>query len=318
MRIKETPTKIIDYYNRMKAAITSKHKKAVEDYDSLCKVMIDNYKELKSNVDIYKTNFKVDLNKYPEFVENRYIDGTFLKVTKGMFINRSNDYYLVSDLFNLYNYAKKQKDKQDLKNKINLYEKILQISFKEYTNIIKVYMTEVHKKLIIEGGGYVFGENIGWICANRCLITKSRPKLNYSATKKKKEELIKEGKRIYNDIEKKWCQSNGIEYKAEDYRVFMKKEYCYEIPLIGCKLPDGSKYKLTISDYRHNSMRNKSNEDLIKECNNDINKICELPVDVKTKLTLCDTVDKTLYIKFIRNETQQPSTTPKTCRKNRQ
>ena len=150
------------------------------------------------------------------------------------------------------------------------------------------------------------------------MITKSKPKLNYSATKKKKEELIKEGKRIYNDIERKWCQSNGIEYKAEDYRVFMKKEYCYEIPLIGCKLPDGSKYKLTISDYRHNSMRNKSNEDLIKECNNDINKICELPIDLKTKLTLCDTVDKTLYIKFIRNETQQPSTTPKTCRKNRQ
>ena len=121
MRIKETPTKIIDYYNRMRIAITSKHKKAVEDYDSLCKIMIDNYKELKSNIDIYKTNFKVDLNKYPEFVENRYIDGTFLKVAKGMFINRSNDYYLVSDLFNLYNYAKKQKDKQDLKNKINLY-----------------------------------------------------------------------------------------------------------------------------------------------------------------------------------------------------
>ena len=318
MGIKETPTNIKVYYNSMKEAITRKHKETVEAFDSLRLLMSISYEEIKSNIDVYKKDFKVDLTDYSEFIEDKYIDGTFLKVAKGMFINRKNNYKLVADLFNLYNYAKKQKEKHDLMHKIELYERMLNISVKEYTDILRIYMTEVHKKMILDGEGYVFGENIGWICINRCLIGKHRPKLDYAATKKKKEELIKEGKRIYNDIERKWCQSNGIEYKAEDYRVFMKKEYCYEIPLIGCKLPDGSKYKLTISDYRHNSMRNKSNEDLIKECNNDINKICELPVDVKTKLTLCDTVDKTLYIKFIRNETQQPSTTPKTCRKNRQ
>ena len=318
MGIKETPTNIKVYYNSMKEAITRKHKETVETFDSLRLLMSISYEEIKSNIDVYKKDFKVDLTDYPEFIEDKYIDGTFLKVAKGMFINRKNNYKLVADLFNLYNYAKKQKEKHDLIHKIELYEKMLQVSVKEYTDILRIYMTEVHKKMVLNGEGYVFGENIGWICVNRCLIGKHRPKLDYAATKKKKEELIKEGKRIYNDIERKWCQSNGIEYKAEDYRVFMKKEYCYEIPLIGCKLPDGSKYKLTISDYRHNSMRNKSNEDLIKECNNDINKICELPIDVKTKLTLCDTIDKTLYIKFIRNETQQPSTTPKTCRKNRQ
>ena len=318
MGIKETPTNIKVYYNSMKEAITRKHKETVEAFDSLKLLMSSNYEEIKSNIDVYKKDFKVDLTDYPEFIENRYIDGTFLKVAKGMFINRKNNYKLVADLFNLYNYTKKQKEKQDLICKIELYEKLLQLSLKEYTNIVRIYMTQVHKKMILDGEGYVFGENIGWICINRCLIGKHRPKLDYAATKKKKEEFIKAGKRIYNQEEAEWCKRNGIEYKAEDYRVFIDKEYCYEIPLLGCKLPDGTKYKLDISDYRHASVRGKSNDELIKECNNDTNKICELQVDLKTKLTMCDKTDKILYTKFIRNEAQQPSTTPKACRKNRQ
>lgn len=318
MGIKETPTNIKVYYNSMKEAITRKHKETVEAFDSLKLLMSSNYEEIKSNIDIYKKDFKVDLTDYPEFIEDKYIDGTFLKVAKGMFINRKNNYKLVADLFNLYNYAKKQKEKQDLIHQIELYEKLLQLSLKDYTNILRIYMTQVHKKMILDGEGYVFGENIGWICINRCLIGKHKPKLDYAATKKKKEEFIKAGKRIYNQEEAEWCKHNGIEYKAEDYRVFIDKEYCYEIPLLGCKLPDGTKYKLDIADYRHTSVRGKSNDELIKECDNDTNKICELQVDLKTKLTMCDKTDKILYTKFIRNEAQQPSTTPKACRKNRQ
>ena len=318
MGIKETPTNIKVYYNSMKEAITRKHKETVEAFDSLRLLMSISYEEIKSNIDVYKKDFKVDLTDYPEFIEDKYIDGTFLKVAKGMFINRKNNYKLVADLFNLYNYAKKQKEKHDLMHKIELYEKMLQVSVKEYTDILRIYMTEVHKKMVLNGEGYVFGENIGWICVNRCLIGKSKPKLDYAATKRKKEEIIKAGKRLYNKEEADWCKRNGLEYDAEDYRVFISKEYCYEIPLLNCKLPNGTKYKLDIADYRHASVRGKTNEDLIKECNYDTNKICELQVDLKTKVTLCDQADKILYTKFIRNEAQQPSTTPKTCRKNRQ
>ena len=109
MGIKETPTNIKVYYNSMKNAITLKHKEAVEAFDSLRSLMSVSYEEIKSCIDVYKNNFKVNLNDYPEFVEDRYIDGTFLKVAKGMFINRNNNYQLVSDLFDLYNYAKQQK-----------------------------------------------------------------------------------------------------------------------------------------------------------------------------------------------------------------
>ena len=49
-------------------------------------------------------------------------------------------------------------------------------------------------------------------------------------------------------------------------------------------------------------------------CNGDTKKICELPLDLKTKVTLCDKADKILYTKFIRNEAQKPITFSKTNR----
>lgn len=317
MGVKETPTNVKVYYKSMINAITLKKEEAVEAYNNLVSLEEAEHKDIMSNKDEYKSNFKIDLLSYPEFMNNVYVDGKFLKTAKGMFINRSNNYELVSDLFDLYNLAKHQKAIYDIKLKIALYDKMLSLTLREYTNIMKVFMTEVHKKMILEGAGYVFGEGIGWVCINRCILYKPKPHIDYAATKKREAQLKAEGKRIYNKEEAEWCKRNGIEYKAEDKRVFKTNEYCYEIPLINCRLPNGTKFKLEIADYRHTSVRGKSNDDLIRECQSDTNKICELQVDLRTKLTLCDKVDKILYLKFIRNEAQQPTTTPKANRKNR-
>ena len=316
MGIKETPTNIKVYYKSMINAVTQKKEQAVEAYENLVSLEESEYKEIKHCKDIYKNHFNVDLDKYPEFINNTYNEGRFFKVAKGMFINRSNNYELVADLFTLYNLAKHQKDIYDIKKQIDLYDKMLNLTLKRYTEILKIYMTEVHKKMVLEGAGYMFGESIGWICINRCVLKRPRPHIDYAATKKREAQLKAEGKRIYNKDEAEWCKRNGLEYKAEDKRVFRTNEYCYEIPLINCKLPNGTKLKLEIADYRHSSVRGKTNDDLIKECQSNTTRICELPVDLRTKLTLCDTTDKILYTTFIRNEAQQPINTPKANRKN--
>ena len=87
---------------------------------------------------------------------------------------------------------------------------------------------------------------------------------------------------------------------------------------MGCKLPNGTKLKLQIGDYRHSSIRGKSNDELIAQCNSNTERICNLPIDLKTKLTLCDKADKILYTKFIRNETQTSVTFTKVNSKDRQ
>ena len=318
MGIKETPTNFRVYYKNLKDKYTVLKEKLIEEYNSKQQEEKVLYNDIKSNKDIYIDNFKINLFDYEEFVDNKYINGSLYQKAKTLFINRKEHHTIVNSLFDLFRFAKKQKELYELEKQINLCNKVIQLSLKDYTELLKVYYTEIHKLMILKGYGYVFSGLLGWICINRCRIKKAKPHIDYAATKKRKLALIAEGKRLYNKDEAAWCEQNGIEYNAVDSRVYMHNEYCYEIPLIGCKLNNGRKLKLVISDYRGSNIRGKSNEDLAHMCNNNLNDICELPVDLKTKLTICDSVDKILYTNFIRNENQEPINATKTDRKNRQ
>ena len=81
-------------------------------------------------------------------------------------------------------------------------------------------------------------------------------------------------------------------------------EYFYEIPLIGCKLPNGSDIKFQCADYRSHSLRGTTNKDILEQSGGDKYKICAYDVDMRTKLNICLQADKMLYTKFIRNENQ--------------
>lgn len=314
MAIKETPVNLKVYYRLFKEDTNSKLKEAKETIETLKEDIKVKHENISSCKEIYRKEFDIDLDNFIEFIKNEYSTGRFLRVSKGVLINKENDYELVSDAFELYDLASKQKELFDTINNVAFYEKLLALSLKDYTEYLRAYYTEVHKQMILEGKGYQFSNGIGWVCIARCILTRPRKKINYAATKRREQELISQGKRIYNKEEADWCARNGIEYKAEDKRVFTNNEYCYYIPLIDSKLPNGSKLKFEIADYRHTSMRGCTNENIIEQCNSDTKKICELPIDLKTKVTLCDKADKILYTKFIRNENQKPFTFVKTDR----
>lgn len=314
MAIKEIPINAKGYYK----LFIKDNKQKLEDSLKLLEEFEEDievrHKNILSWIDVYINEFNFDPNQYIEFKNNEYTIGRFYRAAKGLLINKQNDYELVGDLFTLYELASKQKEIYDLKQDIVLFKKCIALSLKEYTEILRVYYTEVHKHLVLEGEGYAFSGELGWICVNRCIIDKKHPMLDYSATKKREKELLKKGERIYNKEEADWCLRNGIEYKAKDKRVFICNEYCYQIPLIDCKLPNARSLEFKVSDYRHRSCRGKTNDELIELCNKDIKKICELSVDLKTKVTLCDKANKILYTKFIRNENQKPFTFTKTNR----
>lgn len=305
MAVKEIPTNIKQYYYLMRNRTSKKLDEAIELKDCLENKARVLYDDIKNHLDVYKDKFNINLLDYDEFVLNTYTTGELYKDAKGLFLNRKDNYKMVSELYDLYGYASKLKDIYDIQKDILHCQKMLDIKFKEYTEILRTYYTEVHKQMIVNGYGYSFGERIGWICINRVLTSNKVKVLDYAGTKKREKELKAQGKRIYNKEEAQWCAKHGIEYQAEDKRVFKNSEYYYEIPLLGCRLENGTKLKLQISDYRQRSVRGLSNDELIEKCNYDINKICELPIDLKTKLTLCDKADKILYTKFIRNETQK-------------
>lgn len=317
MAVKEIPVNFRVYYKSMKDAYTQLREDAISAREELCKASDELYKSIYDNLEVYENDFKINLLDYEEFRDNIYLNGKLLKIAKGLFLNKKNNYLIVGDLFDLYNYCRKKKDINNLDKDISFYDRLLSLSLKEYSNILKTFYTEVHKRMILNGEGYVFESPIGWTCINRCHLVKHKPALDYAATKKKKAELQAAGKRIYNVEEAEWCKKNGIKYEAEDCRVFLNDEYCYEIPLIGCSLPDGHKHKLTIVDRRGRNVRGLSNEELAKSVDNDLTKICELDIDLRAKLNICNSIDKTLYTNFIRNENQKPVNVAKTYRKNR-
>lgn len=311
--IKEMPTHIREYYKAMREAYTQKKNDAIKEIETLNDDIKKLHSDILDRVNDYE-KYNINLSLYPEFINNEYKDGTFLRMCKGAYINRGNDYELTSDLFNLLKLAKKQYRIYELDRYLDLYDRILSVKVNDYTKYVKEYFNIVHKKMIIEGKAYSFGNGIGDIFINRCRNTSNKKKLDYKATKLKKAEIVARGGRLYNKEEAEWCKKNGIEYNAEDGRVYLHDEYYYEVALCYRKFKNYDDYEFTTQDYRSSSVRGKSNEQLIEECNGDLDKICELPVDLKTKLTMCNSVNKMLYTNFIRNESQTPYNNPKTNR----
>lgn len=318
MAIKEIPTNIQMYFKSLKEKNTERKESALKVKEKLVKKAQVLHEEVKSDYELYKKEYNLDLMQYEEFVQNKYINGKFLKHTKQLFINRKGSYEVIGATYNLYQLAQQYTLIYNIDKSIKRYEIIEKLNYKQYAKLIKTFYTTVQTKMIIEGAGYVYEGSFGWICINRIKLNNPKPLIDFKATKEREKQLKAEGKKIYNKEEAEWCEKNGIEYKAEDKRVFKKDEYCYEVPLINCKLPNAGKFKLELVDHRGASCRGKSNDELIKECNNNIDEICKLDVDLRTKLAMSVKANKTLYTKFIRNENQTSINAGKVDRKNRQ
>lgn len=306
MKVREQPIGLRDYYKSMQEHYTKQMENAQKELDKAKNDANVLHDEIKEKYKLYNKNYKIDIFKYQEFIKNKYIDGKLLRFAKSAYLNRKEEYRLTMELFHFLRYAKLLEKIHNLETNIEFYTKILSIKCYEYTGILRDFFKEVHKHLILKGEGYAFGENIGWICINRCHVKRRFHQiLDYKATRDRKKQLLAEGKRIFNKEEADWCEKNGIEYKAEDIRVYRdKEEYVYEVPLIDSHLPHGDDLKMELINYRSSRTKVMNYEQLINECNRDTTKICELDIDLRTKIVLCNEVDKLLYTNFIRNEYQ--------------
>lgn len=311
-KIKNTPTTYKDYYKSLRENIGNKidecNKILTEKYE-VCERL---HNEIKINAEV--TDLGINLNDYTEFTDNKYINGKFYAMTEKLYLKANGDYNQIAVLINMYQLAKIQKEIAIIESKVTKYNKIMGLSLKEYNSIIKTFYYKVQELMVLDGIGYAFEGGLGWTCINRCKLKRVKPHIDFKATKENKKKLIEEGQRVINKEEKAWCEENGIEYNAVDYRVFQNKEYVYEVPIINCTLPNSGKIRFTMTSYRHVDIRGKTNEDLLEECNRDIHKILQLPVDFRTRLNLCLEIDKGLYLNYIRNEGQKTITTWKTNR----
>lgn len=298
--IKDKPTGLHDYYlnvrdeyNRIKEVANLENDKFIEEI-----------KLKRDDVLPYVNSFKLPIIDYPEFQQNKYINGRLINAAIGLYTDRRNDGEMKGRCFKLLSLAKAQEKYYNNVQAISKAEKILALTYRQYCNILRTFYYEVHKQMILNGYGYVLEGCFGWICFNRVIINGEVKMIDFAATNKKKKELIAKGLKPYNEKEAKWCKDNHIPYDGVDYKVYKNDECWYEYCLLGCRLPRSRSFVITNPDGRNMKYRGMTNEDIINKDNHDVNKILQEDLDIKTKLTLCLSVDKTLYTKFIRNENQ--------------
>lgn len=314
----ETPTGTGEYYSLFKEAMLQKLKDTITRIE-LTKTSIAEAKDLvDTNIDKYKTEYSIDLTTYKEYNDNKYINGDFYSQFKQR-LTKCKDTATSADMYNIFTLANQQRSLHLLSKERDKYDKAASLGFIQYKNILKLYYTEVQKHIILNGEAYTIAPYIGSLCVNRVRVSdKARKKLNFVATRKRKEELLAQGKHLYNEEEAKYYEKIGIPYTAEDYRVYLDTEYLYEYVIIYSKYKDSSMHVFKPADYRGHTLRGKTNDQLIEECNGDVNKICELDLDIRTKLNMCIKSNIGLYTNFIRNEDQKSIRTISSYRKNRQ
>lgn len=317
MAVKELPVKGADYYKLMKKDFKIKLEELILLRANLKNKINSLRDDVCFNSQKLKKLYNIDVFEYKEFVDKQYIDGSFFHDARTLVMNKKDNYELSSELYDVYKLAKAIKDVHDYNNKIKIYQKCITLTFSDYSKYIRTYFNEVHKNIIVEGNAYGLSNRIGWIFINRVKNTCGKKVLDFKATRTNKERLLKEGKKLLNMKDYNWCKEHSVPYDGVDYRVYRVNEYFYEIAHIYCTLTNATKLRLDPVDYRGVKLRGKSNDQLIEECNYDLNKICELPMDCRSKLLICDSVDKTLYTKFIRDDSQKSIANLKIDWKNR-
>lgn len=313
MAIVEKATTVKDYYRNLKEDYNKKLEDTIKNLEVAEKTNVKTYNELNSCLDFIKKEFKVNLKSFDEFNSNSYIDGSLLKFAIKFNRNANKDverrYAII-----ILRYAQSIENIHNFNHDIEKYKKILSLSYSEYSKYIKTYYYEVQRQMIVNGYAYKFHGSIGTICINRCKNLKRIPIINTKATNENKERLKREGKELYDEKKAAWCKDHGVEYHGVEYRVFSRHDYLYEFALIWSGLPNPFRHKFEPIDYWGAKLRGKHKEDFIKEADGNLNYICGLDITFRTKVTICNEIDETLYLNFIRNENQTPITASKNHR----
>lgn len=304
--ISERPKSFRTLYKTTKDRIEKQYEDLYKENELLIAETISSFSHIKEDINDYNNALNLDLNKYEEFKCNGYITGRFLNKLQTIIkeTDKTDSEYSIY-LSIVYKLAVNQKTIYDNRKLLNKYSKLLLVNFKEFLRYLRIYMNVVHKKMIVDGFGYRIHPKIGNIVIVR--VTTTRKLLDTKATKENKERLIAEGKTPYNKEEAKFCKENGLEYNGIDYRIFKQDTHCYKIVRLAGSFQNtnGIYLSFTATDSRPIEYRGKTNEDILEDVNNDVDKLMNSNCDLRTKLNLYLKLKPNEYYKYIRNDSQK-------------
>lgn len=286
------------------------------------KINANEYKEQLDQVEEVKENVHKYLSEHKEqLIDTYHIDITTfdLEWNKKQY-NVEEDLY--KRLIKLFNITEENKDREILVQAIKycnvlkrehklirlieLCNKRKSISLKEYKSYISKFFIQVHK-CVLNGMGYRFGNGIGTFVINYWKmdpkLNRHNKKLDYAATRKKKEELLALGKKLYDEKEAQWYAARNIPYDGVDYRIYKNDTCFYEITFIKSKiLKNNVEYQRT--EYSHKDYRGLTQEELAEKFCKTVEDVYPMRMDIRYKLNVMLHIDPTKYLNFIRNAEQ--------------
>lgn len=310
---------INSYYNEYKANAESELEKCNKDKREAIKAVNLTRERVKKHLYTYTSKLKIDVENSIEWKTNSYNEDTtnydkaynaYMSIKKGSMFQEEL-IYLLRWYKALERVAKHDRRIDIINNRINM-------TFTKFKDYVVRYYTQVQIEML-EGHAYSYSNGIGMVYFNR--VKNERGKgfkrlLDHAATRRKKAQLLAEGKKLYNKEEAKECQRLGIPYDGHDYLVYLNDDYFYQLAHSDNRISGSNAYKIERSDYRGKSVRGMTNEQIAANCSC-AEDVYNLDVDVRLKLNILLLVDSTNYIKFIRNEEQSSYNRRKNSRKDR-
>lgn len=181
------------------------------------------------------------------------------------------------------------------------------IPYREYVTYVKRFYMQVQRE-IIAGRAYSYGEYMGRIYVSRGSNPTGKNfkgKIDYTATRNKKAELIAKGLRPYDKLEHEYAIANKQEYDGVDYRVYLNNPYYYDLSWGRCMFPKKSVMKLKRLKFTGKIIRknNATMEDVIRELTVEEIEVSDL--DLMYKVNAITAKEPHLGYRYIRNDEQE-------------
>ena len=205
-------------------------------------------------------------------------------------------------LLQLLRYCEILKFIDNCNKKIKLAENRSKITPKEYKEYLrKYYMQGVHKALL-DGYAYRFGNGIGDLMINYWkYVNKVRDNyVDWAATKKRKQEILDAGLKLYNKEEAEIYKIRGLKYDGIPYVVYKTNKEYFNIELVNCKAFSKANIKFKHANYIPSKFRNRTVSDIANQFKS-VDEIAIQDLGIRHKLIVSVEKDPTLYLKYIRN-----------------
>ena len=256
------------------------------------------YKYLSARKENIASDYNLILDDYTiEFVNQEY--NPLLELEKNVIKLLKKDIKgKRQDIIELAKWCSILKNEYNTYKELKLCKKKSELTFDEYKTYLFDYYCQVHK-IILEGNTYKFGHGIGTIRFRKFAFNKNYRSIDFDATRKRKQELIDAGKKVYNKLEAINAKVQGKEYDGIPYVVYKTTNYGYTLKLENSIIVrDRLPYDFKPVSYINAKYRGYNYNQIIEKFCKTEDNINYLQVDLRTKLALLLIINPGVSLRF--------------------